>query len=253
MPKLPPSALRLARIRALQAAGRRPPTPAAGPGSLADVALQLKAARELDALRGAGKLRPAFRVQGKTYPSGAIHDLNAVPEALWDDPGLVAGFVDDAGKFMSRAEAEARPALGGGGGGHSNLWLRARAEALRRHARSGRSLEQLVAEAEQKGGFTYGVGTGEQPTRGFAFSASPENEAQLPALTAKALEDYIRAHRAALNEPNAYLGAWRSPEGRWYLDVSRVLPDRAEAEALARAAKQRSIYDLSLGETLDLP
>ncbi len=216
-------------------------------------------------MRQSGKLQAAFRTSsGEVFPSGAIHDLNKVPEAHWDDPGLTTGFVDPAGQFMTRGEAEARPpeATRGllpapqpvVGGGHSRLWLQARAEALRRHAReTPRAYQTLVREAEQGGGFTYDVRSGAKPRRGFAFSASPENEAVLESLTPEAVAEYVRAHEGPLGEQSAFLSAWRSPEGQWYLDVSHVLPDREAALRAARAAGQRAIYDLASGETLEAP
>ncbi len=265
LPLLPKSALRAARVRALQAGGRLPPTPAAGPGSLADVARTMSATAETQAMRQSGKLQAAFRASnGEVFPSGSIHDLNAVPEHLHDDPGLATGFVDEQGRFMTRREAEARPpeetrgllpapnpVLGGE---HSNLWLKARAEALRRHARDApRAYVTLAREAEEGGGFTYGVRTGAKPRRGFAFSTSPENEAVLESLTPEAIAEYVRAHEAPLGGEGAFLGGWRSPEGKWYLDVSRILPDREAALREARAAGQRAVYDLASGETLEVP
>lgn len=197
-------------------------------------------------------LESAFRLPtGEVVRSGAFHDLNVLPPGLWDEPRLEAGFVDAAGKFMTRQEALAahEPA----GAGHSTPWLRARAEALRAHARGvPRTYDTLVREAEQGGGFTYDVKSGARPRRGFAFSASPEDEAVLGELTPEAVAEYVRAHEGPLGGADAFLGAWRSPEGRWHLDVSRVLPDREAALREARGAGQRAVYDLATGETLEV-
>lgn len=110
-----------------------------------------------------------------------------------------------------------------------------------------RRADRLAKAGKAAGGFTHPA-----TKRGFAFSASPENEQIVADLTADAIRRYTKVHAAALAKPNAKLGAWYDGE-KWYLDVSTVLPDKESALSAAGRAGQRAIYDLAKGESINVP
>lgn len=49
-----------------------------------------------------------------------------------------------------------------------------------------------------------------------------------PDLDAKRVDEFVRRNREALEQPGAKLGAWKD-DGKWYLDVSEVQPERLGA------------------------
>jgi hypothetical protein len=63
---------------------------------------------------------------------------------------------------------------------------------------------------------------------------------------------YLDGHAAFLAEnPGAHVGAWYDVDaGKWYLDVSHVTTDRAEATRLAKEHNQEAFYDLGKHETV---
>lgn len=116
----------------------------------------------------------------------------------------------------------------------------------------------LPALLASDGGFTVAVGDGTHPTRGYAVSCYPDRERRLPLASLgnaesllSELDAYVSSNADLLRQPGCYFGGWYSPDDRClYLDVSRVLPDRADALALARQHHQLAVYDLASGETI---
>jgi hypothetical protein len=111
----------------------------------------------------------------------------------------------------------------------------------------------LCARALANGGFTFRIADATYPTEGYAV-ALPGHEQQLRELTPGAIADYMTQHAAAFDSAGHCLGAWFNAEaGLWYLDISIVVPTYRAAIALGRQHMQIAVYDLALGQSLDVP
>jgi hypothetical protein len=103
----------------------------------------------------------------------------------------------------------------------------------------------VVETTNANGGCTINL-QGQQPSKGFAFSADQANEQIVPQAQfgIEAVDNYITSHLNDLQQPGRYLGTWVS-KGNVYLDVSQVHDDRATAYDAAAQAKQPAMYNLS--------
>lgn len=111
---------------------------------------------------------------------------------------------------------------------------------------TARELAERAAEELMNGGFTLDL-DGDAPTEGFAVAVYPEAEEVIEAPTVQLIVEYIvRWAPTLIRDPRARLGGWVS-EGKLYLDISAVYHDRDEALKVARANKQKAIYDLGAG------
>ena len=115
---------------------------------------------------------------------------------------------------------------------------------------------KLLEQIQQPdGGFTMHPVTGEQPTTGFALSIHKGHERVIPLkdLTPAALVQYVKDNMQLAAQEGNYVGAWHNPaDGNVYLDISRVVQNRAEAEQLGRDHNQLAIFDLKQGQSISL-
>ncbi|HEX9052187.1 MAG TPA: hypothetical protein VF841_16785 [Anaeromyxobacter sp.] len=113
----------------------------------------------------------------------------------------------------------------------------------------------LAAEGRRAGGFTWDPARNQAVTHGYALSTRPDLGEIRPEIGAGSLKRYInQRERTFMHDPQAVAGGWRNPEtGKWELDVSKVVPDRADALRQAAAAHQKAIYDLQSHETIPVP
>jgi hypothetical protein len=108
-------------------------------------------------------------------------------------------------------------------------------------ANDGATLAVKAGQADPTTGYVVANGRDEQTTDLAKFAARWEIEQYIGA--------YVDAHRSALAQTGAYLGAWID-DGYLVLDVVSVLPERNVALNLARDNGERAIFNLSTGETL---
>lgn len=115
---------------------------------------------------------------------------------------------------------------------------------------------RVLEKAHQPdGGFTVHAVTGSQPTTGYAVSVFKGREAvfDVKTLTGKDLWTYAKANWDLLVDADNYFGGWHNPDdGRVYLDVSKVVKSRADAEQLGRAHQQIGIFDFQSGQSIKL-
>jgi hypothetical protein len=98
-------------------------------------------------------------------------------------------------------------------------------------------------------GFSIPIRGGTTPTKGWAVSLAGNETVyeDMPSYDNLTL-DVLRKLRAQHDYP-IYLGGWYS-NGRYYLDVSRIIDDYNEAMVIASENNQLAIYNLETGETV---
>lgn len=65
------------------------------------------------------------------------------------------------------------------------------------------------------------------------------------ALTATLLSQYMGKHIAKLLDGgNYYVGMWKAPSGRWYIDITEHVDDFEYAIALGKERGQQSMWDI---------
>jgi hypothetical protein len=104
------------------------------------------------------------------------------------------------------------------------------------------------------GGFSVDPRSGLDVSVGFAVAVYPDREQQISDRVRPAdISDYVFRNADVLARSGAVLGGWRDPDdGIAYLDVSRVVATRAEAEALGREYTQKSYYDFAAGKSVPI-
>jgi hypothetical protein len=133
-----------------------------------------------------------------------------------------------------------------GGPGSGDHGHEGRKGAVGGSAPSSAAIAKAAYDAIQKqGGVTISV-RGEVPKKGFAVAGIGATEKVIEAVTLKDVREYMRANKAILAEPRRFLGAWVS-DGKTYLDVPEIIPDRDEALKTATARGELAIYDLGAG------
>lgn len=120
---------------------------------------------------------------------------------------------------------------------------------------AGDVAQSLASQAAGAGGFTYQPTSGEVPGTGFMVS-DPAYEFAMRTgapLTKQVVSNYASKYGKVFSQdPNAYLGAWQDAN-KWYLDISNLMKDRAEALIAGAARHQRAIYDLAAHESISIP
>jgi hypothetical protein len=102
------------------------------------------------------------------------------------------------------------------------------------------------------GGFSVHIGSGAAAREGFAVSIYPQFERRVRGLvTVQYLAGFVTEHALPLTRPDVVFGGWRDPRSTIaYLDLSIVVPDRAQALRLARLHGQRAIWDFASAESI---
>ena len=210
---------------------------------------------------------PAGAGLGAAHGAGSAEELEDVPGGALRGGavGALAGGMGEAGASAARLAGRGirhglavKARIGGkladaaGMPGAARYAERAERALLPSPSLSSSKARALTRRAEKEGGFTFDPRTGESPTSGFAFSADPNNERVLQKLSPRSLRDYAGETGSALKDPTARLGGWKGDDG-WYLDVSRVLPDKKVAMREARDAGQKAVYDLGRGKEIKTP
>jgi len=129
-------------------------------------------------------------------------------------------------------------------------------------AKSG-SMREMVSRVIDGGGFTYNPATGSSPTKGFAVSPFKDREFVMDlsepgkdiGVFRKQLREtcreFTRNNKDLLGRKGAHFGGWWDKDAKkFYLDVSLVVPDRAEAMRVAKDNDQEAIFDLETMETI---
>ena len=114
-------------------------------------------------------------------------------------------------------------------------------------------ISELMKRMAEKGGFTYQPKLKTTPTVGYAVSPFPGSEKVInyKEFTRKDVLDYLRVNRDKFADTGIHVGCWHDKEtGKVYLDISRVVATREEAETLARQHGQEAYYDLSAEDTV---
>lgn len=100
-----------------------------------------------------------------------------------------------------------------------------------------------------------GEGTTQRVTHTTGFYVSLHGfETRVPAIrmsTPYVVSEYCKRHAFELSIPGNYLGIW-TDDGTTYLDVTLHVKGRQDALDLARANKQRAIWDIANGTTIDV-
>lgn len=117
--------------------------------------------------------------------------------------------------------------------------------------------EEIAALHADQGGSTYNLDVGNVGDRpGYVVSVFRGIEQNFPGreVSPFRLALFIADNEAYLREfPNVNVGTWYDTEkDRTYLDLSVIVRDRAEAEALGRQMGQRAIFDTQTGESIYL-
>jgi hypothetical protein len=118
----------------------------------------------------------------------------------------------------------------------------------------GPAVDYLLRQTDLTGGATVSVTTGQSPDSGYAVSL-PGFEYSVQSWTKRSNEAlvfaYVDKYRAKLAQPGHYLGSWVH-DGRLYLDITRVIPELAQAIKLGREGNQLAIYDIRNERELSL-
>jgi hypothetical protein len=114
-----------------------------------------------------------------------------------------------------------------------------------------RPILTLPADLWASGGFTLPLNYQGPPARFLVSDRGGVELAEEP--TEAELAAFVRARWAELARPGAFLGGWRSPEGRYFLDVTRSYVGRETALAEGARNGQRAIWDREAGEAVDVP
>lgn len=113
------------------------------------------------------------------------------------------------------------------------------------------SLFDLFTNIVASGGITYSVRGRRVIRKGYAVSPYKDREQVLQRFRVEHLRGFIGKNRDLLDAPGHCLGAWINPDnGLVYLDVSIVVGDSGQANALALRHKQLAFFDLNRGETV---
>ena len=107
---------------------------------------------------------------------------------------------------------------------------------------------RAIDELPPKGGFTRNPFTGAQPTEGYSVAI---DGASLTKFDRESVQAFMQKHADVLSREDVFLGAWKAPDtGITEIELSRVVPDRGEAELLGTAFDQKAIYDNATGNEI---
>lgn len=181
------------------------------------------------------------------YLAGVNGDIKAIDGAilglqneLADKSSLLEGMVD------SYSLAEKRVAKDFPQGTAYDKFIEKRKTEFSR-----KTLTKQAADITKKNGGVTITLDGDVPQNGYVVAKRKDTEAFKPMEEWKAedIDVYINEHADLLDADNAHLGIWVD-DGKVYMDVSTVLPDKTEALITARNADQIGIFDLNSFETL---
>jgi len=112
--------------------------------------------------------------------------------------------------------------------------------------------ERALELTKTQGGATITL-SGEVPKSGFVTAVSKTTEKVIPEaqLTVTQLKDYMKANLKDLTKENRHIGIWVD-EGNAFLDTPMVLKDKGKAIEVGKKADQIAIFDISMGETINL-
>ena len=100
---------------------------------------------------------------------------------------------------------------------------------------------RAIDDLQGDGGFTRNPFTGAIPTEGYSVAI---DAAPLTKTDPASVQAFLQKHSDVLSREDAFIGAWKDPAtGVVELEISRVIPDRGQAELLATAFDQKAIYD----------
>lgn len=103
-------------------------------------------------------------------------------------------------------------------------------------------------------GFSFQPFCGVAPTRGYMVSARKDLEEKKPLSEIKAddLYRYMNKHMELFeSDPRSFFGGW-SEDGKFFLDVSRLVNRKRKALQLGRKHKQLAIYDLTAKRSISV-
>lgn len=101
---------------------------------------------------------------------------------------------------------------------------------------------RAIEDLGPNGGFTRNPFTGAEPAEGFAVAI---DGASISKFDHETVQAFLQKHADVLSREDVYLGAWKAPDtGVVEIELSRVVPDRAQAELLGQAFDQKGIYDV---------
>lgn len=119
---------------------------------------------------------------------------------------------------------------------------------------SERTLRSGKPRSGNRGSSTY-IPTGEEPDSGFGVGTSSRGREFQGQPSVGQIRSYMRKNRDLLVQDDYVLGTWESPDGNWWLDVSRVFETEEEAweygpneEAIFDYENLESIYNPSLSD-----
>lgn len=103
----------------------------------------------------------------------------------------------------------------------------------------------LVDKIKRDGGFTYDPVDDLSPSSGYAVAYYDDAEEihDVETITEDDVYSYLDKHREKFRDRRSHVGGWVS-EGKVYLDISLVIPDRSEAEKIGIEKNQYAIFDL---------
>lgn len=116
----------------------------------------------------------------------------------------------------------------------------------------------LVSRALRGEGFTVRPGSGVEPKTGYAVATSGNEQIHqfVPGQTSRedvkaTLSQYVRERQQDFYDGRIHLGGWgeQLDDGskQFVLDLTEVIPNRTEAELVARSRGERAIWDLAEG------
>jgi hypothetical protein len=124
----------------------------------------------------------------------------------------------------------------------------------RKSTGDARVISMADALSVPDGGFSVDPRTGATVRGGYAVAVFPERERQFAGpVSADEVSAYVFANADVLTKGGVVVGGWRNPDdGVAYLDVSRVVPTRAEAATLAREHNQVAYFDFASGVSVPI-
>jgi hypothetical protein len=126
---------------------------------------------------------------------------------------------------------------------------RGKGQSSPRSLEADRSLLARVVN-DSPDGFTINL-KGKPVTNGFAFSPYKNREAVLDSVDAKSIDSFLSKNEDLLFQDGHFLGGWRNADdGKFYLDISVVDPNKFRALERALKNDQIAIFDLTKGEEL---
>jgi hypothetical protein len=107
---------------------------------------------------------------------------------------------------------------------------------------------RAIEDLGPAGGFTRNPFTGAEPVEGFAVAI---DGASISKFDNETVQAFLQKHADILSREDVYLGARKAPDtGVVEIELSRVVPDRAQAELLAQAFDQKGFYDIQGDNTI---